>query len=196
MRTSAIVAVLVLSMASLAAADGEESYRTRRALCHGGNAAGSDRAGAILATLDASGPALLARIITWRYAHPRTEGLVGDPGIGLNRGVAVHGDLVFSVTDHTHVIALDRFTGELIWDTEMDDYREHYGVVVAPLVVGDLVVGGISAGDTGCAVSSTPTTPRRASARGASGPFPRPGSRDRRPGATRRCCAGAAAPPG
>ena len=317
-RLLALAAVLVLSTASLAAADGEESYRTRCALCHGGNAAGSDRAGSILATLDASGPAQLARIITegvpsrgmpgieipdeeltpliaylkelaaaappaardprapqpraasiplaggdalegtvlnesgfdaqfrtaggdivllrregdayreaaiepyvdwpsyhgsytgnrhspldqidrdnigglsmqwffpipdmpmiegtpvviagvmyvtavnqvyaldaatgreiWRYAQPRTEGLVGDPGIGLNRGVAVGGDLVFSVTDHAHVIALDRFTGELVWDTEMDDYREHYGAVVAPLVVGDLVIAGISAGDTG-----------------------------------------------
>ena len=85
----------------------------------------------------------------WRYSQPRTEGLVGDPAIGLNRGVAVRGDLVFTVTDHAHVIALDRFTGELVWDTEMDDYREHYGAVAAPLVVGDLVVAGISAGDTG-----------------------------------------------
>ncbi len=85
----------------------------------------------------------------WRYAQPRTEGLVGDPAIGLNRGVAVRGDRVFTVTDHAHVIALDRFTGTLAWDAEMDDYREHYGAVAAPLVVGDLVVAGISAGDTG-----------------------------------------------
>ena len=85
----------------------------------------------------------------WRYAQPRTEGLVGDPAIGLNRGVAVRGDRVFTVTDHAHVIALDRFTGALVWDAEMDDYREHYGAVAAPLVVGDLVVAGISAGDTG-----------------------------------------------
>ncbi len=85
----------------------------------------------------------------WRYAQPRTEGLVGDPAIGLNRGVAVRGDRLFTVTDHAHVIALDRFSGELIWDTEMDDYREHYGAVAAPLVVGDLVVAGVSAGDTG-----------------------------------------------
>ena len=47
-----------------------------------------------------------------------------------------------SPTDHAHVIALDRFTGELVWDTEMDDYREHYGAVAAPLVVSDLVVAG------------------------------------------------------
>ena len=85
----------------------------------------------------------------WRYSQPRTEGLVGDPAIGLNRGVAVRDDLVFTVTDHAHVIALDRFTGARVWDTEMDDYREHYGAVAAPLVVGDLVVAGISAGDTG-----------------------------------------------
>ena len=85
----------------------------------------------------------------WRYSQPRTDGLVGDPAIGLNRGVAVRGDLLFTVTDHAHVIALDRFSGELVWDTEMADYRDHYGAVAAPLVVGDLVIAGISAGDTG-----------------------------------------------
>ena len=85
----------------------------------------------------------------WRYSQPRTPGLVGDPAIGLNRGVAVRGDLLFTVTDHAHVIALNRFTGELVWDSEMADYHEHYGAVAAPFVVGDLVIAGISAGDTG-----------------------------------------------
>nr|ADI23204.1 glucose dehydrogenase [uncultured Gemmatimonadales bacterium HF0770_11C06] len=85
----------------------------------------------------------------WRYSQPRTPGLVGDPAIGLNRGVAIREDRLFTVTDHAHVIALDRFTGELIWDAEMADYRDHYGAVAAPLVVEDLVIAGISAGDTG-----------------------------------------------
>ena len=85
----------------------------------------------------------------WRYSQPRTPGLVGDPAIGLNRGVAIRDDRLFTVTDHAHVIALDRFSGELIWDAEMADYRDHYGAIAAPLVVGDLVVAGISAGDTG-----------------------------------------------
>ena len=85
----------------------------------------------------------------WRYSQLRTPGLVGDPAIGLNRGVAIKNDLLFTVTDHAHVIALNRFTGALVWDSEMADYRDHYGAVAAPLVVGNLVVAGISAGDTG-----------------------------------------------
>jgi len=85
----------------------------------------------------------------WRYSQSRTEGLVGDPGIGLNRGVAIRDDLLFTVTDHAHVIALNRFTGKLVWDTEMADYRDHYGAIAAPLVVGDVVIAGVSAGDTG-----------------------------------------------
>ena len=85
----------------------------------------------------------------WRYSQPRTPGLVGDPAIGLNRGVAVYSDLLFTVTDHAHIIALNRFTGELVWDTEMADHYDHYGAIAAPLLVGDLVIAGISAGDTG-----------------------------------------------
>ncbi len=85
----------------------------------------------------------------WRYSQPRTEGLMGDPAIGLNRGVAVQGDRLYTVTDHAHVLALDRFTGKLLWDSEMADYRQHYGAIAAPLVVGDLVIAGISGGDTG-----------------------------------------------
>ena len=85
----------------------------------------------------------------WRYAQPRTPGLVGDPAIGLNRGVAVRGDLLFTVTDHAHVIALNRFTGQLVWDAEMADSYDHYGAVAAPLVVDSLVIAGVSAGDTG-----------------------------------------------
>lgn len=85
----------------------------------------------------------------WEYSQPRTQGLVGDAAIGLNRGVAVAGDLVFTVTDHAHAIALNRWTGELVWDVEMADHRDHYGAIAAPLVVNDLVVIGISGGDTG-----------------------------------------------
>jgi alcohol dehydrogenase (cytochrome c) len=85
----------------------------------------------------------------WHYGRPRTPGLVGDPAAGLNRGVAVLGDRVFLQTDHAHVIALDRLTGQLLWDVEMADYRQHYGATGAPLVVNDLVIAGVSGGDEG-----------------------------------------------
>ena len=85
----------------------------------------------------------------WHYTRPRTKGLVGDPASGINRGVAVLGDRVFLQTDHAHLIALHRITGQLLWDAEMADYRDHYGGTSAPLVVNDLVIAGVSGGDEG-----------------------------------------------
>jgi alcohol dehydrogenase (cytochrome c) len=85
----------------------------------------------------------------WRYVRPRSEGLIGDAAIGLNRGVSLAGDRLFTVTDNAHLLALDRFTGGLLWETVMADSSDHYGGTAAPLVVGDLVIAGISGGDTG-----------------------------------------------
>jgi alcohol dehydrogenase (cytochrome c) len=85
----------------------------------------------------------------WHYQRPRTKGLAGDAASGINRGVAVDGDRLFMVTDHAHLIALNRFTGDLLWETAMADWRQNYGATSAPLVVGNLVVSGISGGDEG-----------------------------------------------
>jgi alcohol dehydrogenase (cytochrome c) len=63
--------------------------------------------------------------------------------------VSVAGDKVFMVTDHAHVIALDRMTGALRWDTEMADWRQNYNATGAPLPVGNLIVTGTSGGDEG-----------------------------------------------
>jgi alcohol dehydrogenase (cytochrome c) len=85
----------------------------------------------------------------WQYSRPRTAGVIGDAGAGVNRGVAVRGDRVFMVTDHAHLIALHRANGQLLWDIAMADYREHYGATGAPLIVGNLVISGVSGGDEG-----------------------------------------------
>ncbi len=85
----------------------------------------------------------------WHYQRPRTKGLAGDAASGINRGVAVDGDRLFMVTDHAHLIALNRFTGDLVWETKMADWQQNYGATSAPLVVGNLVVSGISGGDEG-----------------------------------------------
>jgi alcohol dehydrogenase (cytochrome c) len=85
----------------------------------------------------------------WHYQRPRTKDLVGNAAGGINRGVAIAGDRVFMVTDHAHLIALNRFTGALLWDTEMADWRQNYNATGAPLAVGNLVVTGTSGGDEG-----------------------------------------------
>jgi alcohol dehydrogenase (cytochrome c) len=85
----------------------------------------------------------------WHYARPLTTGVIGDAASAINRGVAVLGDKVFLVTDHAHMLALNRLNGQLLWDTEMADYRQHYGATSAPLVVNGLVLSGTSGGDEG-----------------------------------------------
>jgi PQQ-dependent dehydrogenase (methanol/ethanol family) len=87
--------------------------------------------------------------LIWRFSRPPSKGLVGDASSGINRGVAVLGDRVFLVTDNAHLLALHRVTGALLWDVEMADSRHHYGATSAPLVVGNLVISGVSGGDEG-----------------------------------------------
>jgi alcohol dehydrogenase (cytochrome c) len=85
----------------------------------------------------------------WHYQRPRTRGLIGNAAGGVNRGVGVAGDRVFMVTDHAHLVALNRSTGALLWETEMADWRQNYNATGAPLPVGNLVVTGSSGGDEG-----------------------------------------------
>lgn len=87
--------------------------------------------------------------VIWRFKRPRTKGLTGDAAGGINRGVAIAGDRAFLVTDHAHLLALNRFTGTFLWESVIADWHENYGATSAPLAVGDLVVSGTSGGDEG-----------------------------------------------
>ncbi len=82
----------------------------------------------------------------WHFKRPRTKGVTGG---WANRGVGVAGDRVFMVTDHAHLVALNRFTGEVMWDAELDDWRKNYAATSAPLPAGDLVITGVSGGEHG-----------------------------------------------
>jgi len=82
----------------------------------------------------------------WHFKRPPTKGVSGG---NANRGVGVAGDRVFMVTDHAHIIALHRFTGELLWDTELADWHQNYAASSAPLPAGDLVISGVSGGEHG-----------------------------------------------
>jgi len=85
----------------------------------------------------------------WKFSRPPTPGLDGDAALGTNRGVAIRAGLVFFVTDDAHLIALDRASGSLIWETAMPAGLGHYGGTLAPLVVDDTVIAGVSGADEG-----------------------------------------------
>ncbi len=85
----------------------------------------------------------------WRYTRSRTVGIVGDAGLASNRGLAILGDKVFMVTDDAHLLALNRTTGKPVWEAVMPEKPMHYGGTVAPLVVKDMVIGGVAGGDWG-----------------------------------------------
>ena len=82
----------------------------------------------------------------WHYKRPRTKGITQG---WANRGAAIAGDRVFMETDHAHIIALHRSTGELLWDTELADWRQNYSASSAPITAGDLVISGVSGGEHG-----------------------------------------------
>ena len=85
----------------------------------------------------------------WNYRRPRTRGLGGVAARGVNRGVAVAGDRIFMTTDHAHLIALNKASGALLWETQMADWKQNYNGTGAPFVVDNLVVSGIAGGDEG-----------------------------------------------
>jgi alcohol dehydrogenase (cytochrome c) len=83
----------------------------------------------------------------WHYQQARTRGLLNDAGV--NRGVGVGGERVFMETDHAHIIALNRFTGELVWDSPIADFHQNYFATSAPLPAGNLVITGVGGGEHG-----------------------------------------------
>jgi alcohol dehydrogenase (cytochrome c) len=66
-----------------------------------------------------------------------------------SRGLALWGDLVFVGTLDAHMVALDRATGDVVWDTEVTDWQQGYSITGAPLVVKNLVLTGVAGGEFG-----------------------------------------------
>ncbi len=87
----------------------------------------------------------------WQYSRPASPGMVGDSKLGTNRGVAILRDQVFFVTDNGHLLALERATGKLLWEQPIAAKSEgqHYGGTIAPLIVDDMIITGVSGADEG-----------------------------------------------
>ncbi len=83
----------------------------------------------------------------WRYEH-KLGSTITCCGPN-NRGVALHGPHVYMGTLDSRLVALDRMTGEVVWDIEVSDPAFGYSITHAPLVIGDNVIVGVSGGEYG-----------------------------------------------
>ena len=61
----------------------------------------------------------------WHYSKTPPKGLGLCCG-EVNRGFAMIGNRIFKVNIEDHLVALDKITGELLWETEIADHKKGY----------------------------------------------------------------------
>ena len=83
----------------------------------------------------------------WQYRRELPDDLTYGRSAPVNRGFGMLGDLLFMVTLDAHLLALDRTTGTVQWEVELADYHVGNAATMAPLVVEDKVIVGISGGE-------------------------------------------------
>ncbi len=86
--------------------------------------------------------------IFWRYDHTQPKDLRFCCG-PVNRGVGIIGDTVLMGTLDAKLIAFNRHTGEVLWETKVADYQKGFSLTSAPLIVKNLAVIGVGGGEFG-----------------------------------------------
>jgi len=66
-----------------------------------------------------------------------------------NRGVAVYGNTVYTVTLDCHLVALDATTGAVRWDVHVGENGQGFALTAAPRVLNGKVIIGMAGGDVG-----------------------------------------------
>ena len=75
----------------------------------------------------------------WHYHYRENKGLhIGQRGLGM------HGNSLFFETPDAHLLSLDARTGEVLWDVELADVKLGYWATMAPLIIRDHVIVGVS----------------------------------------------------
>jgi len=86
--------------------------------------------------------------LIWEYRFPLRKGME-MPYLKQNRGVAAGHGRVFMGTADNHMVALDQKTGQELWRVNVEDVRQcGCSITGAPLVVKDLVITGVTGGDS------------------------------------------------
>ncbi len=96
-----------------------------------------------LLAYDASNGSLL-----WRYDHQNPSDLRICCG-PVNRGVGISGDVVVMGTLDARLLAFNRKSGELLWNTEVEPYASGFSITSAPLIAEGVAVIGIGGGEYG-----------------------------------------------
>ena len=91
------------------------------------------------------GPAL-----KWKYEPKQDSNVIPIACCDVvNRGVAyADGKIFFNQLD-THTVALDASTGKELWKVKQGDFKQGQTITMAPLVIRDKVITGISGGEFG-----------------------------------------------
>ena len=84
----------------------------------------------------------------WHYKHAMGPITVFCCGPN-NRGVAVHGDMVYMGTLDAKLVALDAKTGKLIWEQQIADPELGYSETMAPTAVNGKILIGTNGGEYG-----------------------------------------------
>ena len=107
--------------------------------------------------------------LEWVYRRDRPDDL-GEYLIAsltdTNRNLAIYGHLIIDTSGDDHVFALDASTGELVWDTEILDYRLNpANQTSGPIIANGKVISGRSCtprgGPDACVVTRTTRRPAR-----------------------------------
>ena len=84
----------------------------------------------------------------WQYDARLPEGILPCCDV-INRGAAIYGDNVILGTLDARLVALNRKTGDVVWNKKIADYKAGYSYTAAPLIVNGLVITGNSGGEFG-----------------------------------------------
>ena len=84
----------------------------------------------------------------WQYDARLPEGILPCCDV-VNRGAAIYGDNIFFGTLDARMVALNRKTGDVVWNQKIADYKAGYSYTAAPIIVNGLVITGNSGGEFG-----------------------------------------------
>ncbi|MFZ3581576.1 PQQ-dependent methanol/ethanol family dehydrogenase [Loktanella sp. DJP18] len=84
----------------------------------------------------------------WQYDARLPEGILPCCDV-VNRGAAIYGDNIYFGTLDARIVALNRKTGDVVWNQKIADYKAGYSYAAAPIIVNGLVITGNSGGEFG-----------------------------------------------